>query len=611
MLKEKIQAFPRVSGVYLMKDEKGQIIYVGKAKNLRQRVRQYFTEQDSRVQIKFLMDRVFDIDFLQTATEKDALLLENSLIKKHKPRYNFFLKDDKTYLCLKITAHDYPRLKETRKILNDGAQYFGPFTSGESLREVKEFIYRTFQLRTCSDHEFKIRTRPCLEYQIKRCSAPCVNYVSQEDYQKQIKSVELFLHGKSRDFQKHVKTKMQEASKNLDFENAARFRDLLGNMKNVLEKQQVTRLSFEFVDVMAFERQQQKIGIAVLMIRDAKLIDSKYFILTDLGNDKECLQKFITQYYTGLSFIPKEIWVPFALPQATLLQQILKDQTQFSVKITCPQKGKRRKLMTLAKENLESHFFNEAKSTEQIQKILENIQNQLHLKRVPHRIECYDVSNISGKNAVGSLVVFEDGKAQKHLYKKFKIKTLDTPNDFAMLKEVLERRLKNTGWDYPDLILIDGGKGQLAQVKNILAELDIEIDIAAIAKGRGPGARAKGDWQNKKQEDFYIPQRKNPIHFARQSRELKLLQNIRDESHRFAIAYHRHLRDKKITASWLDHIKGIGPKKKATLLKKFGSPQKIAQASDEDLLSVPGLTLKLIQKIKEQKQVDETLSNGS
>lgn len=552
-LTDRIATFPANAGVYLMKDKKGHIIYVGKAKNLKNRVRQYFTEHDTRYQIRFLVSRIDSIDFIQTHTESEALLLENSLIKKHRPRYNVFLKDDKSYKGLKITlAHKFPRLLETRRLKKDGALYYGPFTSAEGLRDVRDFIYRHFKLRTCSDADFARRTRPCLEYQIGRCLAPCVGLVDPIQYQKQIEGVRLFLDGKSRELKTHVQKLMREASQNQDYEKAASYRDLLQNMTLVLEKQGVTQLSFGFVDLIAFSRQQNKVGIAVLMVRENRLIDSRYHIQTDLGDDVECLENFITQYYGGQALIPREIVVPMVLPGQKLLQEILSQRAGKSVTIKNKTRGKRRELLELAKQNLVSHFEKNRVEEQHTGNILKTLQAKLDLKTLPARIECFDVSHHGGSEAVASMVTCVDGKMRPDFYRHFNIRGTDTQNDFAMMREVLLRRLKNTGpgWEKPDLWLIDGGKGQLSQATGVLEEMgQNDIETVAIAKGQGLGARAKGEWSGKKEEEIYLPGRKNPVRFKTGSAEIKLLQRIRDESHRFAITHHRLRMNKRITKS--------------------------------------------------------------
>ncbi|MFH1356141.1 MAG: excinuclease ABC subunit UvrC, partial [bacterium] len=422
-----------------MKDAKGLVIYVGKAKNLRVRVRQYFSGHDSRAQIAFLMKRVIHIDFLQTHTETEALLLENSLIKKHKPRYNVFLKDDKSYLGLKITVHeDYPRLMTTRRVKKDGALYFGPFTSSENLRGVKEFIDIFFQLRTCSEHEFIARKRPCLEFQIKRCSAPCVDYVRQKDYQKQIEQVLLFLTGKSATLKKSVKDKMKACALQEEFEEAARLRDLLQSMEMILKGQNVTNLNFDFVDVITFKRQEGKVGVAVLMIRQADLIDSRYRVYKTLEDDNAFLSNFILQYYTERCFIPKEIIIKEDLSDTKHLEKILSQRAQRKIRIKRAKQGKKKELLKLAEMNLSTHFAKDTENSVQNKVVLEKLKSKLHLKKLPKRIECYDVSNISGKYAVASLVTFTHAQKDTDQYRRFKIKTLDTPNDYAMLKEVFK-----------------------------------------------------------------------------------------------------------------------------------------------------------------------------
>lgn len=592
-----------------MKDKTQRIIYVGKAKNIRSRVRQYFGQHDKRAQVKFLMAKVVGIDFLETRNEKEALLLENSLIKKHKPRYNVFLKDDKTYQGAKVNIkHDFPRLMTTRKIKKDGALYYGPFTSSDSLYQVKEFIDKFLQLRTCSDYEFKNRNRPCLEYQIKRCSAPCVGYVSVEQYAEQIQQLRLFLEGKSQAFKRLIEKNMKQAAKEERFEDAARYRDLSLSMDKLLVSQNVTQLSFEFVDIIALDRQDDKVGVAVLMVRDHQLIDSKYHVFKSLEDDEEFLQNFMTQYYTPQSFIPKEILLPFDLQQPDLLHHLLKERSGRKVVLRCPKKGEKKDLLTLAYQNLKSHFSKKENQDQADQRVLEVLQSQLHLSQLPERMECYDISNISGKDAVASMVTFVQGQKETQGYRRFKIKSIDTPNDFAMMKEVLDRRFaKREGdWAWPQLLVVDGGKGQLSQALQVLEELDVTgVDVIGVAKGQGPGARAKGLWDGKKEDEVYLPGRKNPVILKRGSAALMLLQNIRDESHRFAITFHRQIRDKKMSRSFLDDIVGLGPKRKAMLIQTFGSPEQVGKASLEDLLQQKGITQAMAESIKSLSRENE------
>lgn len=599
---DQVMHFPSSPGVYLMKDKDLKIIYVGKAKNLRARVRQYFGQNDTRYQVQFLMERVSQIDFLVTTNEKEALLLENSLIKKHKPRYNVFLKDDKTYQGLKITiTHKYPQLLTSRKIKKDGAHYFGPFTSSDSLYKVKEFIDQHFQLRTCSDFEFSQRTRPCLEYQIKRCSAPCVGYVDAEQYKNQIQDVEFFLNGRSKHLQKLIEQRMILAAGEERFEDAARHRDLLQSMSQILEGQQVAQLAFDFIDVIALTRDATRIGVAVLMVRDNQLIDSKYRVFESMESNEEFLENFIIQYYNAESYIPKQIVANTELHDVSVVKAVLAERAGRTVDVSLAKRGDKMKLMELALENLKTHFHQRELKQKRRIDALEALQKQLGLSRLPDSIECYDISNISGQHAVASMVTFVNGEKFSEGYRKFKIRTVEGPNDFAMLHETLSRRLKRHEglWRWPDLIVVDGGKGQLNKVLQVLEELNITgIDVISIAKGKGEGARAKGAWQNKKEEEIYLPQRKNPVLLRRGSAELLLLQEIRDESHRFAIQFHRQLRDAAMTSSSLDDIKGLGKKIKQDLLKKFGSLDGLLEASDDELLLVSGVTKSIISQLR-------------
>lgn len=585
-----------------MKDARGTIIYVGKAANLRVRVRQYFHGHDSRPQVAFLIAKVSKVDFIQTHTEREALLLENSLIKKHQPRYNVIFKDDRSYLGLRLSLRDaFPRLTTTRKFHQDGAQYFGPFTSALSLYEVKDFIDRFFKLRSCSDHEFAGRTRPCLEYQIKRCSAPCVGYVSQEDYARQIESVRLFLSGKSRELERVVQGEMAVAVEKEDFEEAARLRDLLAGMAAVTQRQQVMLLPHEVADVLALARRGAKGGVAILMVRDGCLIDSRYVVVPSHEDDEEFLRHFLLQNYHDNAFIPSEILVPFALPDAEVVAGLLSERAGRRVRIRCPRQGSWRELLELAKANLSARFDQVLEDDSSRQHVLEGLKQALFLPALPERIECYDISHISGTLAVGSLVTFQAGLPCKDGYRRFRVKTLSGPNDYAMMREVLTRRFlrDERQGPRPALVIVDGGKGQLGIALKVLAELNLTgIGVIGIAKGQGPGSRARGLWAGKKEEEIYLPGRKNPLKLRRGSAELMLLQQIRDEAHRFAIAYHRRLREQRLTRSWLDDVPGIGPKRKRDMIRAFGSPAGVAAASEAALCAIHGITPELAALVR-------------
>lgn len=547
-LKKKTARFPNLPGVYLMKGNGGKIIYIGKAKNLRARVNHYFQkEAHTRYQIEFLIKRVAAIDFFITHNEKEATLLENSLIKKHKPRYNIFLKDDKTYVSLKLGLnHPYPDLSITRKIKKDGALYFGPYASAHALRETVDFIYRNFRLRTCSDHEINNRSRPCLEFQINRCTAPCVGLVSREEYADQVDQVRLFLTGKSDDLREKIEKKMSLAAETEQFESAARLRDLLRHIEATLEKQKVVRHFGAHQDFISMVHEGNKALVFLLSIRDGVMIDSRYYPVDYLETEETLLEQFISQYYLMKDvFIPDEILTSQPLLNGTPLIELLSEKKGKKVVLRPPLKGEKKELIEMAQKNAASQFARIIHHEYQTRDALTRLQSALGLPKKLKRMECYDISAISGKMAAGSRVVFIDGCPDKKEYRQYKIGRQTEPNDYAMLKEVFERRFSHQEeTTLPDLIVVDGGKGQLKATLKVLEEKALSsIPLVAIAKGSGPGARAKGLWDGKKEEEIYLPNRKNPLILKRGAPELMLLQRIRDEAHRFAIKYHRKLRE--------------------------------------------------------------------
>lgn len=544
-LSEKVAHFPAEPGVYLMKGEKDRIIYVGKAINLKSRVRQYLNEQDSRYQVKFLMTRVVDIDYLVCANEKEALLLENSLIKKHKPRYNIFLKDDKSYVSLKLTvAHPYPALSVTRKIRKDGSLYFGPYTSADRCRETVEFVYRHFRLRTCSDHEITNRSRPCLEYQIGRCTAPCVDKVTQVEYAEQVKRVRLLLEGKNEDLMKQIQFRMEAAAQREAFEEAARWRDLLKGILSMHEKQRVVKHGGAHQDLVCLHREGEAGVVAVFHVRGGDLVDSHYHVVKSVEDDEEVLEHFISQYYLGNVFVPDEILVNVESDRVAALVEILSDRKGSRVQVLTPQRGDKKDLLELALRNAREYFGRLVKKEQDIVQVLGHLREILNLPHVPSRIECFDISNTQGTDSTASSVCFIDGLPCKEEYRHYKMKDLGGPDDYAMMREVLERRLSHL--PHPDLLVLDGGRGQLSVGVSVLKELNItDVPIISIAKGQGQGARAKGLWTGKKEEEIYLPGRKNPVILRRGSQELFLIQRLRDEAHRFAVKYHRLLRDQK------------------------------------------------------------------
>jgi excinuclease ABC subunit C len=546
-LQEKVAGFPRSPGVYLMKEADGKVLYIGKANDLRKRVSSYLKkEEKSRYQVAFLMKRVADIDFMVTDSEKEALLLENNLIKKYHPRYNLQLRDDKSYLSLKLSVKDqFPRIYVTRpnkKDKKDGAVYFGPYTSASAARETVEFLEKQFRLRTCSDAEFANRVRPCLQYQIHRCDAPCVGLIDQARYQEVVEQVKFFLQGKKKDLLKTLEREMQEQSTREEFEKAAQARDLIASIKETLEKQKVDRHSFISQDAIGFHREGEQISFCVLMIREGKVWESRLFHLKGLGEDDEVLESFLAQFYKEDRFTPDEILVPLSFSSPDTLGEILD-----GVKILNPKKGDRSDLIDLAARNAREGFSRRSKKEEETREVLGKLQEILHLQNFPRRMEGFDISNISGQQAVGSLVAFVDGLPFKDGYRRFKIKTVHQPDDFSMMKEVLKRRLlrindaeENSKWEKPNLMVIDGGKGQLNAVLAVLAELNVTgIDLISLAKER----------EGENQDKVFLPGRKNPVLLGRHSNLLHLLMRLRDEAHRFAITYHKKLRSKAFLPS--------------------------------------------------------------
>ena len=525
----------------MMKAPEGQILYVGKAKNLRNRVQAYFRkESKTRFQIDFLMRKTADIEYLITDNEKEALLLENTLIKKNKPRYNVFLKDDKSYASLKINSqHAFPGVFVTRHIVKDGSLYFGPYASASALRQTVDLVTKHFRLRTCSDHEFANRSRPCLEYHIGRCTAPCVGKVSQDNYAKQLEEARLFLGGQKKELIQRLKTKMKEASGNLQYEEAARLRDLIGQVEETLEKQKVVHHQGKDYDAIGFALSPTQIVFYVLMVREGVLLDRQRFVFPKpFQTHAEFLSHFVLQYYGRLLEIPFEILMPQKIEEAETLAEILRERSGHAVDLLVPKKGERAKIVKLAIQNATNFCKTKIDSFETL---LKNLQTILNLSQSPRIIECVDISNLQGSDAVGSLVCFEEGKPSKNRYRKFKIRLTEGPNDYAMMYEVLLRRFRRSEeWPPPDLLLVDGGKGQLQIALKALADLGLHNQaVVAIAKAK------KGE----KSDKIYIPNRMNPVSFRSNAPELLYLMRIRDEAHRFGITYHRQLRAKKLTLS--------------------------------------------------------------
>ncbi len=604
LLEEKLNRLPAQPGVYLMRNQAGKVIYVGKAKDLRARVRAYLRGGDGRTHVEFLMRGVADFETLVTQNEKEALILENNLIKQYKPRYNIRLKDDKSYLSIKVTLqHPWPRILVTRKIVKDGNRYFGPYASAASARETLDVIEKHFLLRTCTDHNFKNRARPCLQYQIKRCLGPCVLPVDAAEYQRNLKQATLFIEGKNHELMDDLRAAMEDRAERLDFEAAARIRDQIQAVEKTIERQRMVSHWGADQDVFGVYREGGLIEILVLLVRQGKLTGNQAYSFPDLEfTDADIVESFLTQFYQGERFIPEEILLPVDIGDCEVREEYLAEKKGRKVEILCPQRGDKRQLVEMAMQNAAQTFRERHNKEQQQQRALWELQQRLRLRNAPHRIECFDISNIQGTNAVGSMVRFFDAAPDKKRYRRYRIRTVDTPvggDDFAMMHEVLKRRLGRgiAETDLPDLVVVDGGKGQLGMALAAMHELGLDtVDVIGLAKMRVERAMRSSEVK-RSEERVFLPGQGNPIVFRRNSAALHLLQQVRDEAHRFAISYHRILRNRNTLTSALDQIAGIGSTRKRALLRAFGSVRRLRKATLEDLLKIPSINEKTAKKI--------------
>ena len=599
-LKEKMTSAPRSPGVYIMQDAQQKVIYVGKANDLKTRIGSYFTGRDTRPMAPFLMARVNDIEFITTVTEKEALILENNLIKKHRPRYNVILRDDKTYYHLSLDpAEKYPRLQLVRKRLHNTALYFGPYPSGLAARETLRFVQQIFPLRTCHNRDFQRRARPCLEYQIGRCLAPCKNLIDEAVYRKLVESAVSFMRGQRRELLSDLRKQMEEAAQDLNYEEAARLRDRIDALEHALERQNVDGGGAQDQDVLGVYADGDTYQLCILFVRGGKLLGSKSFTPVKTKEEEgEVISSALQQYYDG-SNLPDEIILPGSLADENVIAEWLADKKGKKVPLTVPQRGAKKALLDMACANARELLASNRKKEEQKTASLQTLQDKLSLTRLPRRIECYDISNISGKNAVGSMVVFQDGEPDKSGYRRYRIKAMDEPDDYGMMREVLTRRF--TGTDpLPDLVVVDGGKGQLNVAFSVLNELKIKMDVIGLAKEERSFLSAKNKFRGKaaKAEDrVYLPRRKDAVYLSSRPAALTLLQRVRDEAHRFAVSYHHRLKHKNDFSSILDAIPDIGLERRKMLLKHFGSVRQVQNASLEDLQKVPGIGKELAEKI--------------
>lgn len=596
-LEAKLDALPTEPGVYLMKDRRGEIIYVGKAVNLRNRVRSYFTRTgDTRAFVSLLDQFLGDIETVLVHNEKEALLLENELIKKHKPRFNVLLKDDKQYISLRLDrTQAYPRLEVVRKYQKDGARYFGPYSSASAIRETLRIINRYFHLRTCTDHVLANRKRPCLLHQIGRCPAPCVYPVPEEGYRKSVDEVVLFLEGKAGELVDGLRARMKQAAGELKFEEAARIRDQLLAIERSLERQKVATTDFKDQDVFAFHREGDRLLVYVLYIRQGRLNGGQAFPLgSQEFPDEELLPSFVNLYYDQGNFVPEEVLLPLDIEEREGLEALLTERKGERVRVMVPKRGEKRDLVEMAQKNAEQAVLERRRTKDETEVVLRRLQERLHLRHLPRRMECFDISHFQGSSIVASQVAATDGEIDKSRYRRYRIKTLEKQDDFASMHEVITRRLKRgqEEGDLPDLLVIDGGKGQLASALAAARDLGIEgVDIISLAKSRDLEVHDRDEESARSPERVFLPHRKDPIVLRQNSAELYLLTRLRDEAHRFAITFQQKSMRKGNFHSVLEDIPGVGETRKKLLLRQFGSLKRVREATIEELADVLGPTV--------------------
>jgi len=607
-IKNKLAQISLKPGVYLMKDEHGNVIYVGKARSLKKRLASYFTRignRTSRIDMKteILIRNISDVDTIITDSEKEALILESNLIKRYKPRYNVILKDDKRYPSLRLDIKNpYPNLSVVRKISNDGALYFGPFSSSSAVQKTLKIIHKTFKLRKCKQKDFNRRKRPCLNYQIASCIAPCCLDVDDKIYDDIVKEVILFLKGRTPDLIKKVKQDMISAANVHDYERAAVLRDKMFALEQTLEKQVAVTNDFIDRDVLGIAASDENSIITILFIRSGFLIGTRNFKFSETMSTKsEMIGAFIRQYYDTARFVPKEILVPTPQEDARLTEEMLSKIKGQKIKIFLPKRGKKVRLVRMACENAKNSLRELMAEVSKDTQLLIRLKQCLKMDRIPFRIECFDNSSISGKDAVSCMVVFEKGKPNKSLYRKYKLKTAIAKDDYACMTEVLNRRYGKgkPSESYPDILMLDGGKGQLNIAVSVLTSLKLEkkIQIISIAKRN----EKKGEMQDK----IYKPGQANPVNLGREGDLILFLEKIRDEAHRFAISFHRKRRSETSMRSSFDSIQGVGKKRKLILLKHFKSIEKIRAATLDELSALPGISYVTAEKIKSRLQKRE------
>lgn len=602
-IRERLNSIPTQPGVYLMKGEAGDVLYIGKAVNLRSRVRSYFhVSAVHPPKVQHLVWSIADVDFIVTDSELEALILESNLIKKYRPRFNVRLKDDKRYPYIKVTwQEDFPRVQIVRRMNRDGARYFGPYTSSSAMRQTLELLRRIFPYLTCNRKITGTDERPCLYYHIKRCLAPCIGAVSKEEYRDMMNQVCLFLQGKGEEIISSLQRQMESAAQAMEFERAANLRDQIQAIEQVIERQRVVSSSLHDHDAIAFARRDGETCVQVFFIRGGKLLGREYFLM-DGAEDveaQEILASFIKQFYDHAAYVPPEVLLPANVDEAGLIEQWLRDKRGAKVLLRVPQRGAKRELIDMVLENA-TQTLDHLMAKEQLEKdraeaALVDLQAHLALGATPLRIEAYDISNIQGAVATGSMVVFVEGMPAKGQYRRFRIRTVEQADDYAMMQEVLRRRFRrailkeagteNSWTQLPDLMVIDGGKGQLNAALEVMSEYGLEgVPVVGLAKAR---------------EEIFIPGEPDPVNLPLDSPGLLLMQHVRDEAHRFAISYHQRLRRREGLSSILEEIPGIGPKRRQALLKRFGSVEDIRKASLDDLATTEGMNRTVARRVRE------------
>ncbi|MEZ4554736.1 MAG: excinuclease ABC subunit UvrC [Dehalococcoidia bacterium] len=618
---QQVRALPERPGVYIMRDARGDVLYVGKATNLRSRVRSYFGSSRSlEPKVLALAQLVVTVDHVLTRNEAEALLLEATLVKRHQPQYNVRLKDDKHYPYLKVDVQNpWPRVTITRRVESDGARYFGPYASAGSVRRTLDVVKKLFPWRSCTKPITGTDPRPCLDYYIKRCIAPCTAFCTKEEYDEVVHQTVLFLDGRSREVLDHVEAEMLTASDNLEFERAARLRDQAQAIRRVTERQQMATTTPLDADVFALARSGDEACVQVFFVRGTAVADTDSFMLdgTQDASDAEVLSAFLAQFFESATYVPRNVLLSTRPADLEQLQTALRERRGRAVEIRVPERGELRQLVASAEENarstLAAHRVRWLSDRDKTHAAMTLLQDELDLPAPPNRIECYDISTIQGTNTVASMVVFEQGAPVNSQYRRFRIKTVEGQDDFASMREVLTRRFSRlaasrrrrreatitqaetaevdeaeeepTAWDIvPDLVIIDGGKGQLGAALDVMRDLELaDVPVCGLAK---------------REEEVFVKDVDEPIVLPRDSQALYLIQRVRDEAHRFAVTYHRKLRGQSAQRSVLDSIPGVGPRRKRALLRKFGSVRALQEASIEDIASTVGFTRRLAETVK-------------